>query len=185
MDITPSYVSIGKLFERNILFEIPKYQRYYAWEDEQVDDFIEDISALINQREKDHFFGGIVCVEKIVDGSNRQQRELVDGQQRITTTMLLICALYYQYRALEETDLDEEAKMLIISRKNKIERKYFVYEDEINRRPVKVRHLETSDADKECYEAIISGKEIPQKRESHKKLKKLMEKCASLSTKRL
>ena len=172
MDITPSYVSIGKLFERNILFEIPKYQRYYAWEDEQVDDFIEDISALINQREKDHFFGGIVCVEKIVDGSNRQQRELVDGQQRITTTMLLICALYYQYRAVEETDLDEETKMLIISRKNKIERKYFVYEDEINRRPVKVRHLETSDADKECYEAIISGKEIPQKRESHKKLKK-------------
>lgn len=25
MDITPSYVSIGKLFERNILFEIPNY----------------------------------------------------------------------------------------------------------------------------------------------------------------
>lgn len=36
MDITPSYISIGKLFEQNILFEIPKYQRYYAWEDEQV-----------------------------------------------------------------------------------------------------------------------------------------------------
>ena len=45
MDITPSYVSIGKLFERNILFEVPKYQRYYAWEDEQVEDFIEDIAA--------------------------------------------------------------------------------------------------------------------------------------------
>lgn len=176
MDITPSYVSIGKLFERNILFEIPKYQRYYAWEDEQVDDFIEDIAALINQKGKDHFFGGIVCVEKIVDGSNRQQRELVDGQQRITTTMLLICALYYQYSAMEDRAADEETKSLINSRKKKIERKYFIYEDEINRRPVKVRHLETSDADKECYEAIISGKEIPQKRESHKKLKKAYEK---------
>lgn len=175
MDITPSYVSIGKLFERNILFEIPKYQRYYAWEDEQVDDFIEDIAALINQKGKDHFFGGIVCVEKIVDGSNRQQRELVDGQQRITTTMLLICALYYQYGAMEDITVDEETKSLINSRKKKIERKYFIYEDEINRRPVKVRHLETSDADKECYEAILSGKEIPTKRESHKKLKKAYE----------
>lgn len=172
MDITPSYVSIGKLFEQNILFEIPKYQRYYAWEDEQVDDFIEDIAALINQKEKDHFFGGIVCVEKIVDGSNRQQRELVDGQQRITTTMLLICALYYQYKAIEEMPIDGYIKELINCRKKKIERKYFFYEDEINRHPVTVRHLEISDADKECYEAIISGKDIPTKRESHKRLKK-------------
>ena len=184
MDITPSYVSIGKLFERNILFEIPKYQRYYAWEDEQVDDYIEDIATLINQKEKAHFFGGIVCVEKIVDGSNRQQRELVDGQQRITTTMMLICALYHQYSALEEIAVDEETKLLINSRKNKIERKYFIYNDEINRRPVKVRHLEVSDADKECYEAIISGKAIPQKRESHKKLKKAYEKmCKFVSEK--
>jgi len=184
MDITPSYISIGKLFERNILFEIPKYQRYYAWEDEQVDDFIADIAALINQKEKDHFFGGIVCVEKIIDGSNRQQRELVDGQQRITTTMLLICALYYQYSTMKELGVDEETELLIDSRKSKIERKYFIYEDEINRRPVKVRHLETSDADKECYEAIISGKDIPQKRESHKKLKKAYEKmCKFVSEK--
>lgn len=58
MDITPSYVSIGKLFEQNILFEIPKYQRYYAWEDEQVDDFIDDISALIGI-ERDHFLVGL------------------------------------------------------------------------------------------------------------------------------
>ena len=123
MDITPSYVSIGKLFERNILFEIPKYQRYYAWEDEQVDDYIEDIAALINQKEKSHFFGGIVCVEKIVAGSNRQQKELVDGQQRITTTMMLICALYHQYSVLEEIAVGEENKdnrVLIDSRKKRL-----------------------------------------------------------------
>lgn len=65
---------------------------------------------MINQKEKDHFFGGIVCVEKIIDGSNRQQRELVDGQQRITTTMLLICALYYQYSTMKELGVDEETE---------------------------------------------------------------------------
>lgn len=182
MDITPSYVSIGKLFEQNILFEIPKYQRYYAWEDEQVDDFIEDVSELINQHEKDHFFGGIVCVEKKVQGSNRQQRELVDGQQRITTTMLLICAIYNAYCAIEESAEDEEIKIVIKSRKAKIERKYFVYDDEINRKPIKVRHLKVSDADEECYEAIISGKTVSEKRESHKKMKKAYEKMVCFVT---
>lgn len=175
MDITPSYVSIGKLFEQNILFEIPKYQRYYAWDDEQVDDFIDDITALIG-KEKDHFFGGIVCVEKIVEGSNRQQREIVDGQQRITTTMLLVCAVYYMYCSLDTMTNDEELKEVIKGRKAKIQRKYFVYDDEINRKPVKVRHLKVSDADAECYEAIMRGEVIPEHRESHKKLKKAYEK---------
>lgn len=182
MDITPSYISIGKLFEQNILFEIPKYQRYYAWEDEQVDDFIGDISVLIKKEGKDHFFGGIVCVEKIVEGSNRQQREIVDGQQRITTTMLLVCALYYTYCSLETMTNDEELKIVISSRKAKIERKYFIYDDEINRRPIKVRHLKVSDADEECYEAIITGKAIPENRESHKKLKKAYEKINQFVT---
>lgn len=40
--IDPSYTTIGMLFEKNFLFEVPKYQRYYSWEDEQVDDFIKD-----------------------------------------------------------------------------------------------------------------------------------------------
>ncbi|MFR3728285.1 DUF262 domain-containing protein [Lacrimispora sp.] len=176
MDITPSYVEIGKLFERNVLFDIPKYQRYYAWDDEQVEDFIEDISKLINQNDKDHFFGGIVCVEKIVEGSNRQQREIVDGQQRITTTMLLVTAIYYSYRQIKDDIQDEELLELISVRMTKIERKYFVYDDEINRKPVKVRHLTVSDADKECYEAIIRGETIPENRDSHKKLKKAYDK---------
>ena len=60
MEINPSYVEIGRLFEQNYIFEIPKYQRYYAWEEEQVDDYIHDITSLIGNPDKDHFFGGIV-----------------------------------------------------------------------------------------------------------------------------
>ena len=44
MIINPSYETIGSIFEKNILLEVPKYQRYYAWDDEQVDDFIKDIN---------------------------------------------------------------------------------------------------------------------------------------------
>ncbi len=44
--IDPSYTTIGMLFEKNFLFEVPKYQRYYSWEDEQVDDFIKDVKGI-------------------------------------------------------------------------------------------------------------------------------------------
>ena len=58
--ITPSYTTIGDIFEKNFLFEVPKYQRYYSWESEQVDDFIKDISNIYantsDENHIDHFF---------------------------------------------------------------------------------------------------------------------------------
>ena len=107
MNITPVHICIGKIFEQNFLFEVPKYQRYYAWEDEQVEDFIKDIdNILVNdtpEKPIEHFFGGIVCVKRVVAGSSRQQRELIDGQQRITTTILLINNILKAYTALLQT----------------------------------------------------------------------------------
>ena len=104
--IDPSYTTIGMLFEKNFLFEVPKYQRYYSWEDEQVDDFIKDVKGIYlhdtPENTIEHFFGGIVAVEKRIPGSNRQQRELIDGQQRITTTLLLIIALIRKYEKLKD-----------------------------------------------------------------------------------
>lgn len=50
MIINPSYETIGSIFEKNILLEVPKYQRYYAWDDEQVDDFIKDINNVYTRQ---------------------------------------------------------------------------------------------------------------------------------------
>lgn len=49
MHISPNHMSIGRIFEQNILFQVPKYQRYYAWDDEQVEDFIKDIDTIIKK----------------------------------------------------------------------------------------------------------------------------------------
>lgn len=65
MDINPSYTTIGKIFEQNYIFSIPKYQRYYAWEDEQVDDYIRDISALIGHSDYDHFLEELSVLKKV------------------------------------------------------------------------------------------------------------------------
>ena len=71
-------------------------------------------------RRIEHFFGGIVAVEKRIPGSNRQQRELIDGQQRITTTLLLIIALIRKYEKLK----DVSNGTLIDNRINKLRQKY-------------------------------------------------------------
>ena len=49
MTITPTYIAIGRMFEQNFLFEVPKYQRYYAWEPEQVYDFIKDLDGILRR----------------------------------------------------------------------------------------------------------------------------------------
>jgi len=170
--IEPSYTTIGMIFEKNFLFQVPKYQRYYSWEDEQVEDFIKDIQKVYSQRNLEHFFGGIVVVEKPIPGSNRQQRELIDGQQRITTTVLLIIALIRKYEKIIDTDNEE----LILKRIDKLKTKYLWYDDEINRKPERVAKLILSNADKEYFENIVGNHSLTEKRDSHKRMKRAYKK---------
>ena len=64
---------------------IPKYQREYKWKNEKIVSLIADI------KEKSKFLGIV-----IVDETNTGY-EIVDGQQRITTFMLILAALYNFY----------------------------------------------------------------------------------------
>lgn len=176
MNINPSYETIGSVFEKNILFEVPKYQRYYAWDDEQVDDFIRDIDRIYQhhntEKAIEHFFGGIVVVKKAIPGSNRQQRELIDGQQRITTTILLIIGLLRKLEKIKTQEYKEEIDSIIA----KFNEKYLVYKDRVNRQPTIVSKIVLSNADKSYFEAIIAGRTMSEERASHKKLKKAFEK---------
>lgn len=170
--ITPSYTTIGDIFEKNFLFEVPKYQRYYSWESEQVDDFIKDIKNIYLHTTPEniieHFFGGIVVVNKPVPGSNRSQRELIDGQQRITTTILLVIALIRKYTELNSPDYAELIKDSI----EQLNSKYLYYKDKINRNSVTVEKLVLSNADKQYFSDIIKGTPSEPGRESHKRINK-------------
>ena len=86
MNVNPIYTSIGDSLI-NCLFEVPKYQRGYSWTSEEINDFLSDLDiCLLNRLEhaspKEHFFGGVVCVSKTIQGSTSTYAELVDGQQR-------------------------------------------------------------------------------------------------------
>ncbi|GAA7546572.1 DUF262 domain-containing protein [Helicobacter pylori] len=78
------------------IFSIPVYQRNYTWGEENCEKLLQDIIN-ISQNKKTHFMGSITYILHLIDDekSSRQLQEfvIIDGQQRITTLMLLLKAI--------------------------------------------------------------------------------------------
>ncbi|GAA7325737.1 DUF262 domain-containing protein [Helicobacter pylori] len=78
------------------VFSIPVYQRNYTWEEENCEKLLQDIVS-ISQNKKTHFVGSITYILHLIDDekSLRQLQEfvIIDGQQRVTTIMLLLKAI--------------------------------------------------------------------------------------------
>ncbi|MGL2702951.1 DUF262 domain-containing protein [Helicobacter pylori] len=78
------------------IFSIPVYQRNYTWEEENCEKLLQDIIS-ISQNKKTHFMGSITYILHLVDDEKSlrklQEFVIIDGQQRITTLMLLLKAI--------------------------------------------------------------------------------------------
>ncbi|MGL2849590.1 DUF262 domain-containing protein [Helicobacter pylori] len=78
------------------IFSIPVYQRNYTWEEENCEKLLQDIVS-ISQNKKTHFMGSITYILHHIDDEKnlRQLQEfvIIDGQQRVTTIMLLLKAI--------------------------------------------------------------------------------------------
>ncbi len=78
------------------IFSIPVYQRNYTWEEENCEKLLQDIIN-ISQNKKTHFMGSITYILHHIDDEKSlrklQEFVIIDGQQRITTIMLLLKAI--------------------------------------------------------------------------------------------
>ncbi len=78
------------------VFSIPVYQRNYTWEEEDCKKLLQDIIS-VSQNKKTHYMGSITYILQWIgdEKSLRQLQEfvIIDGQQRITTLMLLLKAI--------------------------------------------------------------------------------------------
>jgi len=72
---------------------IPPYQRPYAWESEQIDELWHDI---IDTLDRGHFMGSVVLCSP-----DEQRPEIIDGQQRMTTIIILLSLIRDKYRELK------------------------------------------------------------------------------------
>ena len=91
--IRPDFVDLARLLERR-LFRIPEYQRAYSWQKRQRDELFADIEKTHGYSDRrPHFMATVVGLirnsEEIV-ATRHDVVEIVDGQQRITTLILLL-----------------------------------------------------------------------------------------------
>ena len=99
--LQPQLVSVEELF-RGCIFRVPAYQRAYAWEGPQWGDLWEDLTESL-RNDTDHYLGTVVLRETAefeTDrlGQRHQVFDIVDGQQRVTTIVLLVLALHDSFR---------------------------------------------------------------------------------------
>ena len=83
------------LFDKEVHYVIPRYQRAYAWEDKEIVQLIDDI----NDSTGDYYIGSLVVAK--VKGKE-ETYEVVDGQQRLTTLYLLLHYLVSRRRLERE-----------------------------------------------------------------------------------
>ena len=79
-------------------FKVPVYQRNYEWTAEQIDDFLDDIFGICDLQ-GEHFFGTMVFSNESPgspDNQNENIKYVIDGQQRLITCLLFICAIRHQ-----------------------------------------------------------------------------------------
>ncbi len=95
---------IRKIFSGDTKFEIPRNQRRYVWREKQWKELLGDIlyirrKQLVERKEINHFLGTFVLQE------NENNYEIIDGQQRITTLLLIlssICVIFNEMECKEE-----------------------------------------------------------------------------------
>lgn len=137
----------------NTSFFIPPYQRAYSWGKEQINRFFDDVMRLVQseqdpmQKDKQQHFFGTLVYKWEGQGSFAKRQVIIDGQQRLTTT-LIFCI------ALRDLSTDQEEKQnitntLLINEKS-------TFKDKIKLKQV------TSDWD--AYGALVmGGKPVPGK----------------------
>lgn len=81
---------------------IPDYQREYVWTDKEVNQLLEDINEQIDTGSMKEYFIGTVLVSPT---QQKGQYEVIDGQQRLTTFFLLLCALRHLLQKEPEAQL--------------------------------------------------------------------------------
>ncbi len=143
------------------VFEIPSYQRGYAWQDKQLKDFWNDLEHVSKLGDKFHYMHSLTLRELENDFEN-SAFEIIDGQQRLATSLILLGLLakttqnkdpkYYSinlepilsykyyglseaFRAITEEENDLEAFKTSFYAKNLIEA-YAFFKEKISDTPI-------------------------------------------------
>lgn len=134
-------ISVEELLSGRYVFSIPAYQRDYAWTKDEALQLVDDIAAVIADEEREdtavpYFLGTMLLVtapnadETTHSAATPIPADVVDGQQRLITLVIVFCIL----RDLADGDGDATLDQLVVQPDGEGERRYQL-------------HLRSADAD--------------------------------------
>lgn len=140
--------SLFKVMNGVLTFIVPIYQRRYSWDIKQCDRLWRDILKVSDAKKGAlHFIGAIVYIDMGTPLGKPQQFLLIDGQQRMTTLSLLLCALS---RYILENDLGDMVNP------SKIVNYFLINREEAGEERYK---LLLTEQDRETFIRILDGTE--------------------------
>lgn len=147
MDINPESKPISEIFsiEGKDIYNIPIYQRNYSWNNNNIEEFYND---LLNE-DSGYYIGNL-----LVTPSQRNNYDIVDGQQRITTIALFFLAIYEELSHLIDLTSNKVIIGDISALQNDIRRKLRTSE--------KIPKLNLLDFDAKVYNSylnVLDGKQ--------------------------
>ncbi len=126
---------------RNKVFIIPPFQRNYDWSIQECEELFDDLLQAYKNN-KSHYLGNVVYYLGQNSGASFQEYILVDGQQRVTTILLLLCAM---------RDLSEDDEIC-----QSIDADYLT--NRTQNEKYRIRLKQTA-YDSDCFVSIINGKQ--------------------------
>jgi uncharacterized protein with ParB-like and HNH nuclease domain len=137
---------MGDLFNQRERLRIPSYQRRFSWEEEQFEDLWNDLDNV--GKGESHFFGTIVFMSGTHVAQGTNEIDIVDGQQRITTISILLCAIRdYLQENFEENEINE--------RIDTIEENLWLVDRDGERQGMR---LELGNLDHDSYESLVNSR---------------------------
>lgn len=98
----------------SVVYGIPRNQRKYVWNELNWEELWNDLRFICGDDNKAHFLGSIVLMDKgEIEGI--QHYDIIDGQQRIITLIILVAAIMQLYKERGEQDLFLGLKRFIVS----------------------------------------------------------------------
>lgn len=109
MELNAETRSVANVFTLNKKYVVPRFQREYSWQTDQLEEFWEDITQQIKVTTtgkpafNEYFIGAVV----LVGDDSKPEYLIVDGQQRLTTLTILLRAIVDRLNELKETKAAE------------------------------------------------------------------------------
>jgi uncharacterized protein with ParB-like and HNH nuclease domain/alkylated DNA nucleotide flippase Atl1 len=127
-------------------YQVPLYQRTYSWGKDQLDKLWEDVLQLAEDRENrpdlTHFIGSLVLAPSpAISPSGVQDWLVIDGQQRLTTLSLLLCAVRDRLAVASPRDRDRINEQYLVNKWH----------------PDRYTKLQPTQADRAPYLACVDG----------------------------